>query len=232
MGRVRSYKKIKACDPFSKRSKGGTDISHDEDPSIYEEKVKRVDKRKEKAFGGDDLRQRENELLKEAFRVQKIEKAKVKPGKDIEGKREDESMKKFKERIRNETKLTLRDELQKMTKTAIRRKEKLKERTLKKKKAKNGDVHEEEVIDMDFNQSDKGHLRPSDLGGSHLFGQAEIVGFGERVERPPDLKNLTEHLDKRKAFTQDKNEKINARKLEKEEIYATRNKKRGIEDID
>jgi hypothetical protein len=38
---------------------------------------------------------------------------------------------------------TLRDELQKMTKTAIRRKENLRERKLKKKKAKNGDVYVE-----------------------------------------------------------------------------------------
>ena len=38
---------------------------------------------------------------------------------------------------------TLRDELQKMTKTAIRRKENLKDRKLKKKQAKNGDVFEE-----------------------------------------------------------------------------------------
>ena len=38
---------------------------------------------------------------------------------------------------------TLRDELQKMTKTAIRRKENLKDRKLKKKQAKNGDVLEE-----------------------------------------------------------------------------------------
>lgn len=29
---------LSACDPFAKRTKGGVDLSHDEDPSIYEDK--------------------------------------------------------------------------------------------------------------------------------------------------------------------------------------------------
>jgi hypothetical protein len=39
--------------------------------------VKRMSKRKERAFGGDEDRQAEESLHKEAYRVLKIEKAKV-----------------------------------------------------------------------------------------------------------------------------------------------------------
>ena len=38
MGRVRKYKKFKACDPFSKRGKAEVDIIHDEPPEIHEDK--------------------------------------------------------------------------------------------------------------------------------------------------------------------------------------------------
>ena len=51
------------------------------------------------------------------------------------------------------------------------------------------------------------------------------MAFGDRVERPPDLKNLTMHLDKRKAFTLDENirktqrkEEINAKKQKRYEL--------------
>ena len=29
---------ILACDPFAKRTKSGVDLSHDEDPSVYDDK--------------------------------------------------------------------------------------------------------------------------------------------------------------------------------------------------
>ena len=51
---------------------------------------------------------------------------------------------------------------------------------------------------MDFSQSTDGRLRPSDLGAPSYFPQAEMVRFGERVERPPDLKMLSGQLTKRR----------------------------------
>ena len=46
------------------------------------------------------------------------------------------------------------------------------------------------------------------------------------MERPPDLKNLTEHLNKRKVFTQDENvrkaqrkEETNFKKQKRQEAY-------------
>lgn len=38
MGRVRKYKKFKACDPFSKKGRAEVDTIHDEPPDIHEEK--------------------------------------------------------------------------------------------------------------------------------------------------------------------------------------------------
>lgn len=55
-----------------------------------------------------------------------------------------------------------------------------------------------------------------------FYYYTEIIGFGERVERPPDLKNLIGHLEKRKAFTLDENVRKSQRK---EEINAKRQKK-------
>ena len=60
----------------------------------------------------------------------------------------------------------------------------------------------------------------------HFF--VEIIGFGERVERPPDLKNLVGHLEKRKAFTLDENVRKTQRK---EEINAKRQKKLDLREI-
>ena len=57
---------------------------------------------------------------------------------------------------------------------------------------------------------------------------AEIIGFGERVERPPDLKNLVGHLEKRKAFTLDENVRKTQRK---EEINAKRQKKLDLREV-
>jgi hypothetical protein len=57
------------------------------------------------------------------------------------------------------------------------------------------------------------------------------VHFGERVERPPDLKNLTSHLDKRKVFTLNKNirktqrnEEISNKKRRRQELYDEKNR--------
>ena len=48
-----------------------------------------------------------------------------------------------------------------------------------------------------------GHLRPSDLGTSaSSFAKKEHLSFGERVERPPDLKQFGASLNARKLKSQ------------------------------
>jgi predicted Holliday junction resolvase-like endonuclease len=63
------------------------------------------------------------------------------------------------------------------------------------------------------------------------------VYFGERVERPPDLKNLTSHLDKRKVFTLNenirktqRNEEISNKKQKRQELYDEKNRKEAEND--
>ena len=82
-------------------------------------------------------------------------------------------MKDFQHRIRQETKITLRDELIKLTKTSQKKKEHMKAKKMKKKlqkQAVNGQgliggrtEEENDVINRDFNQRHDGLLRPSDL---------------------------------------------------------------------
>jgi hypothetical protein len=38
MGRVRRYKKYKACDPYAKKQKSEIDLVHDQPPEIHEQK--------------------------------------------------------------------------------------------------------------------------------------------------------------------------------------------------
>ena len=110
MGRVRRYKKIKSIDPFAKRGSNNTKGlgTYDEPPDVFEEK-QRDRKRKERVW--DNLDDQEILLQREALRVLRIEKS-LQPKKSesqIEGKKNDESMKDFKRRIREETTTTLRD---------------------------------------------------------------------------------------------------------------------------
>jgi len=197
MGRVRSYKKIKACDPFSKRGKKEADTVHDEPPDLYEERVKKDLKRKERAW--DDENERELRLQREAKRMLAIEEEKKKVvEKKIEGKKEGESMKEFKMRIRQETRTTLRDELKGMSATSKRRKERLRERKMKRKgiaTSKKGEGDEEEE---GFSSAPDGRLRSSDLGGADEFAKPEVFKFGERVDRPPVFKKATMVVQKKK----------------------------------
>ena len=194
MGRVRSYKKIKACDPFAKRSKREVDTVHDEPPEIYEEKARRDAKRKERPWDTDDAKERE--LQREARRVlRETERTKhVSSQKKIEGKRDDESMRDFKVRIRQETRMTLKEAVTNNSATSIKRKERLKDRKLKRegKPARVARVDEEEG----FSSAANGRLRASDMGGRDDFARPEVVRFGDRSERPPDLKNLVKFAEK------------------------------------
>lgn len=200
MGRVRKYKKIKACDPFAKRKKAEVDVVHDEPPEIFENKVKRDAKRKERDWEdtGSELF-----LQREALRSIKLaEEQAHKQEHSIEGKREDETMKAFKQRVRQETRVTLRDELKSLSSTAKNRKEKLKARTSVKKLKRRQALGEEAPIEEDlneFSQSADGRLRPSDLGASAFFKEADHVSFGERAERPPDLKPFAHKLKSSKS---------------------------------
>lgn len=62
MGRVRRYKKFKACDPFSKRGKTEVDTIHDEPPSQFEQRARRSGKRGE--GGGDDTEDEYEKFLR------------------------------------------------------------------------------------------------------------------------------------------------------------------------
>ena len=179
MGRVRKYKKIKAIDPFSNKKRSGIDVKHDDPLDLFDEKKKRNRKKLDRAF--DDLEHAEKMLQREAVRQLRDVRSKNlhhKQGQNVaEGKRPDESMKDFQHRIRNETKITLRDELLKMTKTSQKKKEHMKAKKIKKKlqkQAVNGLIggrteEENDVINRDFNQRHDGLLRPSDLVHSNIF---------------------------------------------------------------
>ena len=194
MGRVRKYKKFKSRDPYSKKSRvTGADDKHDEPPELQEERERRDAKRKERLW--DDDNSRELQLQREAMRnIRSDEKKKLVNDVKVEGKREDESMKDFKTRIRQDTRNTLRDELKGLSATAKKRKERLKERKLKRKglPGKASRLEYEEG----FSCAANGHLRPSDLGGSDEFAKAQTVKFGERAECPPDFKGLLKFAEK------------------------------------
>jgi hypothetical protein len=186
MGRVKKYKKIKAIDPFAKRGTGKVDTTYDEPPDVFEEKRRTAAKRKA-TKSWDVEEDREQMIQQEAWRDIKSQKREKGMNyiifllyllfnhnlyilyynignhyeKTIVGKKNDETMKEFKDRVRTETRITLRDELSALSSTSIKRKRRLKER---KQKRKPGYKKEEEPDDMDFNQSETGHLRESDKG--------------------------------------------------------------------
>ena len=181
MGRVRKYKKIKAIDPFSNKKRSGIDVKHDDPPDLFDDKKRRNRKKLDRPF--DDLDHAEKMLQREAVRqLRDIQSQNLhhKEGqKVVEGKRTNESMKDFQQRIKNETKITLREELLKMTKTSQKKKEHMKAKKMKKKlhkQATNGQgliggrtEEENDVINRDFNQRHDGLLRPSDLVHCDLY---------------------------------------------------------------
>lgn len=187
MGRVRKYKKLKACDPFANRGKGGKEgaSEHDEPPELFEAREQKARKRKERSW--DDENTRELMLQREALRtLRESEKSSSANARKIEGKKTDESMKDFKTRIRQETRNALRDELKNLTSTAKKRKVRLKERKIKREGGVSTTVRGgRPEYEEGFSSSSDGRLRPSDLGGSDEFAKAEVVRFGERVLAPP-----------------------------------------------
>ena len=216
MGRVQRYKKIKAIDPASKKKRAVEDTIHDEAPDVYNNKVKNSIKRLKLQWEDDATR--EKLLQKEARREIRLKEkngrttksdgsnpnVNVALEKSVEGKREDESMKAFKNRIRKETKMLLHTEIRKMTSTAQKKKLRLNER--KRKREGKDTIASREADDEaeleSFNARSDGYLRPSDLGNSSdTFRTRDSIGFNERVERPPDLKSLVSDRQKARVIS-------------------------------
>jgi len=214
MGRVRKYKKYKSCDPYAKKKKATVDDRVDEPPDLFEAREHADRKRKERRF--DDENVRELLLQREAVRsLKEEEKKKAANDRKIEGKKESESMKDFKTRVRQETRKTLQEELKNMTSTAKKRKERLKERKAK-RKGLPGKVNREE-IEEGFSCSADGRLRPSDLGGNDEFAKAPVFKFGERADRPPDFKGLLKFTEKPMRLKQQQEEENRATKKKRDD---------------
>ena len=203
MGRVKRYKKFKACDPFSKQfNRREIDNVHDEPPNIFDDKTERIVKKAKRKENNSMLQIRKFAKLTDHTAVSSVTSIKDEI-KKIEGKREDETMKTFKKRLRQETRETLRDEIIGLTATAQKKKLRLKERKQQRKKGKvpehldsNGkksreDRDDDETLDREFGASETGQLRASDMDGAKMTfdaTDADEVKFGERVEAPPDLR--------------------------------------------
>jgi hypothetical protein len=191
MGRVRRYKKVKSVENWESRP--STSDKHDQPPSIWEGEQRRSAKRVNKAF--DDDKTFERMLQHEARRQIKVEEEKGASStsgigtarvKSIEGKKEDETMKEFKNRIRQETSKTLREEIGKLKASSKKSKQYLVDKKNKKKGKVTVDVDKEEY-DEGFSARDDGVLRASDLGGADDWEKSDRVMFGERVDRPPEF---------------------------------------------
>lgn len=189
MGRVRRYKKFKSCDPFAKNGPKVADTVHDEPVDMFEEQERRAEKRQRKRE--EDPEHIERMLQREAIRQLRIENEKSggstkKTKHELEGRKEDETMKQFKTRIREETRAALRSEVRKITSTAVKKKAYLTDKKFKKKGVSRFDS-KEELIEEGFSSRHDGLLRESDLGGVDSFDAAEIVTFGDRMDRPPEF---------------------------------------------
>lgn len=202
MGRVKRYKKVKACDPFSKQfNRREFDDVHDEPPDVFEDKLERSAKKAKRLENNELFQIRKFSMNTDPTASSSVTSAKEEIRK-IEGKREDESMKSFKKRLRQETRETLRDEIKGLTSTAQKKKQRLKERKLQRKKGKGEErlVHQRksrnehdnsETFEREFVSSETGMLRASDMDDAKMtFDEAcgDEVKFGERVEAPPDLR--------------------------------------------
>ena len=195
MGRVRKYKKVKSVDPFSNTRKGAADTKYDQPPSIWENESKKAAKRANRNF--DDEKAYERMLQHAAKKQMKVEEDKNRYAggggtnkiKSVEGKKDDESMKQFKNRVREETRKTLREELSKLTSTSKKNKKFLIEKKNKKRGITSTNVDEEE-IEEGFSSRSDGMLRYSDLGGSDEFRTKEKVEFGDQADRPPEFQEV------------------------------------------
>lgn len=201
MGRVKRYKKFKACDPFSKQfNRREIDNVHDEPPNIFDDKLERIEKKAKRLENNEMYQMRKFVHLTDKTATSSVSSIKEEI-KKIEGKREDESMKTFKKRLRQETRETLRDEIKGLTSTAQKKKLRLKERKQQRKakpehldsngKRSREDQDDDATLDREFGASETGMLRASDMDDAKMTfdaTDADEVKFGERVEAPPDLR--------------------------------------------
>jgi hypothetical protein len=173
-------------------------------PTMFEDKLERIEKKAKRLENNEMHQMRKFARLTDRTASSSITASIKDEMKKIEGKREDESMKTFKKRLRQETRETLRDEIKGLTSTAQKIKLRLKERKQRRKKGKgdqfgdndnNGGSRanrdEDETLDREFDASDTGILRPSDMDEAKMTfdeNDADEVKFGERVEAPPDLR--------------------------------------------
>jgi hypothetical protein len=200
MGRVRRYKKVKACDLGGNRSKvrptTTSSSSHNEPPSLFEDRARKAEQRRMKGAESEEDR-KEIMLQREALR-QIAQSKEMKKTKDhsLEGRKADESMKAFKTRIRNETKKTLHEELSGRSSTSQRRKEKVKLLRVKKKEKKREKGHADGSDNLEFFSAADGRVRPSDRGGPASFSRTSedlsrpaglSVGLVVPADRPPTL---------------------------------------------
>jgi hypothetical protein len=191
MGRVRRYKKLKAVDPAAKRRNFVDDTIHDEPPEVFNARVRKSMQETDNIWNDEDARERM--LQREAKRELRLAEEKKEKGgvgkKKVEGRREGESMKNFKQRIREATRVTLHEEIRKMTSTAKKKKARLderkKKRERKKKPVESGSGFE--PSEQEFSARADGYLRYSDRGGSDNFARSDNVVFNERVDAPPIL---------------------------------------------
>ena len=187
--------------------------SYNDPPDLFKRRREQREKRRKKDLSDEEF----NDLMiqREAMRELRLNKSADASNKarhrNIEGKREDESMKAFKRRIREETRRTLHEEISNMTSTSKRRKQKLKEIKEKKreqKRLKKGGKGHEEEDNLEFHQSEDGKVRPSDRGGPATFRTKELSKdssyFLDTVDRPPDLRlvNLKRKREKTSFSTQ------------------------------
>lgn len=228
MGRVRKYKKYKACDPFSKQKAAVDDSKYDQPPDVWENKVKSSKKRK--SHDWDNEEERERMLQQEAMRdIRREEKQAVIKKKQIAAKMPGEKLSDFKKRLRQETTKTLNEEISKMSSTARRRKEKLKERSRVKVEKKRSAGKKGDAEDVqDFHMSEKGKIRPSDLGCPASFEEFDKQRFGEQPDRPPELTTFTAKF--RKAPMVADGSDYNSSSVEKEEAEDKAESQDGIKD--
>lgn len=193
MGRVRRYKKYKSCDPFAKQQRSvvsAKEVKNDEPPELWEERTRKVEQRRSSKFTEEESFERM--LQREALRdLQKREERRPseKVSANLEGRKDGESMKQFKKRIRQDTRRALCDELKNLTTTSKKKKKYLIAKKFKKKGIECVDINEE-LIEEGFSSRNDGHLRPSDLGGEESFAGPEAVAFGTRVDMPPEFRGV------------------------------------------
>lgn len=199
MGRVRKYRKIKACDPFAKNR--GVDRSgrvYDDPPEIFEEKAK---KKMRKLMKFDEAAQ-DREFQRQALRELRATQPDISSKIEMPTKRERESLKSFSKRVKATTRQLLTEEISKSTSTAKRRKEKMREIKDKKKAKKHGNDSDGDDAIPEFFAREDGVLRPSDLGDvKPEFPQQERIGLWDHAEKPPDnLSYWAAKLKKPKGF--------------------------------